>query len=57
MQGMSGNFKDNTQNISVVKSALVESQTRTDNGRVRSGRTAWWRGGVEQEWTLTDLFA
>ena len=28
---------------------LVESKTRTYQGQVTSGRTAWWRGGVGQD--------
>ena len=37
--------------------ALAESKNRTYHGRFGSGRTAGWRGGVGQDWTLTDLFA
>ena len=36
---------------------LVESKTRTYHGRVGSGRTAGWRGGVGQDWVPTELFA
>ena len=35
----------------------VESKTRTYHGRVGSGRTAGWRGGVGQDWLPTELFA
>ena len=35
----------------------VESKTRTYLGRVGSGRTAGWRGGVGQDWVPTELFA
>ena len=35
----------------------VESKTRTYHGRVGSGRAAARRGGVGQDWVLTELFA
>ena len=35
----------------------IESKTRTYHGRVGSGRTAGWRGGVGQDWVPTEMFA
>ena len=35
----------------------VNSKTQTYHGRVGSGRTARWRGGIGQDWLPTELFA
>ena len=44
-------------NLEVSYSGFVESKTRTYHGRVGSGRTAGWQGGVGQDWMPTERFA
>ena len=46
-----------TRQVTNGPSPIVESKTRKYNGRVGSGRTAEWRGGVGQDWMPTELFA